>query len=209
MLLLALLACDSNTVVDQPGIVSNISTNPSQELRFYGNPSINGSDTANYQIPSFSFLDQDSQIITNSTFSDKVYVVDFFFTSCPTICPKVKQQMLRLYEKFEGNQEVAFLSHSIDTRHDSVPVLKDYANKMEVSSDRWHFVTGNKDDIYEMADAYFIVAKEDPTAPGGFDHSGRLILIDKNRHVRAHCNGTDPEDVDRMMADINLLLNEK
>jgi protein SCO1/2 len=103
---------------------------------------------------------------------------------------------------------VLLLSHSIDTRNDTVPALKSHADKLGIETARWHLVTGNKDSIYTIADDYFSVATENPEAPGGFDHSGRLILVDKNRHVRAFCDGTDSEDVDRFMLDIDRLLKE-
>ncbi|MEM8908929.1 MAG: SCO family protein, partial [Bacteroidota bacterium] len=118
----------------------------SEALPILGNKDVVDGKTIHHTIPDFQFVDQDSSIITNTTFKDKAYIVDFFFTSCPTICPKVKQQMLRIYDRFETEERLKLLSHSIDTRNDSVPRLKQYAEKLEVSSDRWHFVTGKKDD---------------------------------------------------------------
>lgn len=162
-----------------------------------------------HQIPDFDFINQDSQRVTNATFADKAYVADFFFTSCPTICPKVKQQMLRIHERFKEEDQLLLLSHSIDTRYDTVPVLKAYAEKLGVSSEKWHFVTGEHDEIYEIADDYFSIAIVNPDAPGGFDHSGRLILVDQNRHVRAFCDGTDPASVDAFMDDIDQLLKQE
>lgn len=178
------------------------------KLPIIGHPVIENGDTSYHTIPDFSFINQDSQIITPSTFEDKIYVADFFFTSCPTICPVVKSQMLRIYERFESENRLLFLSHSVDGRRDSVPRLKVYADNLGVSSDRWHFVTGKISEIYEIAEDYFSVAKEDPEAPGGYDHSGRLILVDKNKHVRSFCDGTNAEEVDRFMMDIEKLLNE-
>lgn len=164
-------------------------------------------DTTYHVIPDFQFINQDSMVITNETFKDKVYVADFFFTSCPTICPKTAQQMLRLYKRYEAEDRVALLAHSIDTKHDTVPRLKEYANSLEVSAPKWHFVTGVKSEIYEIADDYMSIAIEDPDAPGGFDHSGWFILVDKDRHIRSFCNGTDPESVDKFMKDIDWLLD--
>jgi len=181
----------------------------SGKLQILGNRDIVNGDTVYHTVPAFSFINQDSQIITNKTFDNKVYIVDFFFTHCPTICPKVKKQMLRVHDKFKSNDKVVLLSHSIDTKNDSVPVLKKYASKLEVASDKWHFVTGEKDAIYEIADDYFSVAIENPDAPGGFDHSGRLILVDENKYVRSFCNGTDAKSVDKFMLDIEKLLAEK
>ena len=181
---------------------------PSGPLPILGNRDVVNGDTIYPTVRDFAFVDQDSQVVTNATFKDKAYVVDFFFIHCPTICPKVKANGLRVYEKYKNDQRVLLLSHSIDTRNDTVPALKRHAEKLGIETARWHLVTGNKDSIYTIADDYFSVATENPEAPGGFDHSGRLILVDKNRHVRAFCDGTDSEDVDRFMLDIDRLLKE-
>ncbi|MFM9947335.1 MAG: SCO family protein [Saprospiraceae bacterium] len=163
-------------------------------------------DTIYHTIPDFSFLNQDSLEVTNATFAGKAYVADFFFTSCPTICPKVKQQMMRLYEKYRNDDRLLLLSYTIDPKRDTVGKLRDFAGRMGVTSDKWHFVTGDKDKIYALADDYMSIATENPEAPGGFDHSGWLLLIDKDRHIRAYCNGTKPEEVTRFMEDIDWLL---
>lgn len=177
-------------------------------LPIYGQVEVVEGDTIYHQIRDFEFINQDSQVINNQTFSDKIYVADFFFTSCPTICPKVKQQMLRIQERFAQDDRLLLLSHSIDTRRDSVPVLKRYANKLNIEQDKWHLVTGPKKEIYDIAADYFSIAKEDDNAPGGYDHSGYIILIDKNRHIRAYCDGTDAKQVDQFMDNIDKLLSE-
>ncbi|MCB0571706.1 MAG: SCO family protein [Phaeodactylibacter sp.] len=177
-----------------------------QPLPILGDNKVNGSDTLYHQIPDFAFVDQDSNLVTNATFDGKAYVADFFFTSCPTICPKVKKQMLRLYDKYQGDNRLMLLSYSIDPKRDTVGRLKVYAENLGVSANRWHFVTGDKDKTYQLAEDYLSIAREDPNAPGGFDHSGWLLLVDKNRHIRSFCDGTDPEKVDRFMKDIDWLL---
>jgi len=177
-------------------------------LPILGEKDMENGDTIYHSIPDFSFLDQDSQVVTNETFAGKAYIVDFFFISCPSICPKVTRQMLRLYERFKNDGNLVLLAHTIDTKHDTPERLKEYATNLGVDSKKWHFVTGDKDAIYGIADDYFSVATENPNSPGGFDHSGRLILVDKNRHVRSFCDGTDPKSVDRFMKDISLLLKE-
>ena len=179
-----------------------------KKLPVIGNKEVLDGDTIYHTIPDFSFIDQDSNIVNNETFDDKVYVVDFFFISCPTICPKTTKQMLRIYDKFQNEDRLKLLAHTVDPKRDSVAALNRYARNLNVSSDKWHFVTGEKFDLYEIADDYFSIAKEDPDAPGGFDHSGRFILVDKNRMVRSFCDGTDPGDVDRFMEDIQILLDE-
>jgi protein SCO1/2 len=165
-------------------------------------------DTVYHSIPEFSFINQDSTVVNNETFEGKAYIVDFFFISCPTICPKVKKQMLRLSEEFKDEPNLALLSHTIDTKRDTIARLKNYARNLGVGAPQWHFVTGDESGIYDIADDYFSIAVKDPTAPGGFDHSGRLILVDKDKHVRAFCDGTDPESVDKFMEDIRKLLKE-
>jgi len=196
-LLLVLLAAASQNCSNEPEELPILS--PKKEVNGEG---------VHEKIPDYSFVNQDSQIVTPATFENKAYVADFFFTSCPTICPVMTQNMLRIYRKFEQDSRLLLLSHTIDPARDSVGQLKHYADNIGVSGDKWHFVTGNKDDIYGIADDYFNVIVEDPTLPEGFDHSGRLVLVDENRHIRAYCNGTDREEVDLFIKDIERLLHE-
>lgn len=161
-----------------------------------------------HQIRDFDFVNQDSQRVTNETFAGKAYVVDFFFISCPTICPKLTKQMLRVHNRFETDDRLLLLSHSIDTKYDTIPRLKAYAENLGVSSNKWHFVTGEKDEIFGIGEDYFSVAVDDPDAPGGFDHSGYIILVDANKHIRSYATGTDPESVDKFMEDVDRLLAE-
>lgn len=198
------------TVLVVSGLAACFQTPEHRVLPILGERDISpAGDTMYPTVPDFSFVDQDSQVVTNATFAGKIYVVDFFFIHCPTICPKVKKNGLRLYEKYKNDERVVLLSHSIDTKHDTVAALHRHAQKLGIDSKKWHLVTGVKDEIYGIADNYFSVATEDPDAPGGFDHSGRLILVDKNRHVRSFCDGTDAADVDRFMKDIDVLLAEQ
>lgn len=166
-------------------------------------------DTIYHQIPNFSFINQDSQQVSSQTLAGKIYVSDFFFTTCPSICPKMKSQMLRVYEKFKNNDQIVLLSHTIDPEHDSVAVLRDYAERLGVNSNKWQFVTGAKDSIYDIAAKYMVSAAEDENEAGGFVHSGAFILVDTNRHVRGIYDGTNPEQVDQLIKDIPILLAEK
>ena len=177
-----------------------------QTLPYLGQHEIDGQDTVYHTIPDFTFIDQDSNLVTNATFEGKAYLADFFFISCPTICPKVKKQMLRIFEQYKGNDELMLLSHTIDPKRDTVGRLKSYAQNLGVDNGQWRFVTGEMDEIYEIADDYMSIAKEDPNAPGGFDHSGWILLIDKTGHIRSYADGTDPEKVDRLLEDIEWLL---
>jgi len=163
-------------------------------------------DTSYYQIPSFGFWNQDSALITEKVSESKVYVADFFFTSCPTICPKMKRNMRSLYDSFEENDQVIFLSHSIDPKRDSVDKLHSYAESLEVSSKKWHFLTGEKSSLYNIAKAYMVSAAEDPKAPGGYIHDGAFILIDQQRRIRGYYDGTLKEDTELLKNDIKRLL---
>lgn len=200
--------CHRYTIILICAFLAACSGHHDDQLPILGNYEVRDGDTIHHEIPEFRFIDQDSQWVTKETFADHIYVADFFFTSCPSICPKVKKQMLRIYDKYQDNPHIKFLSHSIDTRRDTVLRLRQYANNLGVSSDFWHFVTGDKDSLFNIANDYFVSALEDAGAPGGFDHSGRLILVDKHGHIRSFCNGTDPAEVDAFMKDIEKLLSE-
>ena len=166
-------------------------------------------DTVYHTIAHFEFVDQDSAKVTPDTFEGKVYVADFFFTSCPTICPVMKREMLRVYGAYEQNDEVMILSHSIDPDHDTVAVLRNYAERLGAKSSKWRFVTGDKDAIYEHAfSSYKVEASESPLAPGGFLHSGAFLLIDKEARIRGVYDGTEPDQVNDLIADIPKLLKE-
>lgn len=167
------------------------------------------SDTIYPAVPPFSFTDQDSLPVNEKSFAGKIYVADFIFLSCPNICPKMTTEMTKVYRSFKTDDRVYFLSHTIDPEDDSIPRLKAYAASLEVSSPKWRFVTGSQDTIYHLAEkGYFSTAYKDSTAPGGFVHSGGLLLVDKQRHIRGVYNGTEPKETDRLINDINILLKE-
>lgn len=161
----------------------------------------------NIDVP-YTFTDQDGTAVSQALFSGKVYVADFFFTSCPTICPLMKSQMLRVYKAFSDQDDILLLSHSIDPEHDTVEVLHDYAQRLEISSNRWHMVTGPKREIYDTAQRYMLAAMEDKQAPGGFIHSGSFCLVDRKGKIRGYYRGTEEEAVDQLIKDIKRLLNE-
>lgn len=165
-------------------------------------------DTLYHQIPNFTFLNQDSTLITDKDFESKVYVANFFFTHCPSICPTMQRNLLKVYEKYKGNEKVAFLSHSIDFKYDSPSVLKSYATKLGVDNAQWQFVTGSKQDIYGIAEKYLVYTKEDAAAPGGYDHQGYLVLIDTQKRIRGAYDGTNEEQVAQLFTDLETLLQE-
>lgn len=168
-------------------------------------------DTVYHTIPDYNFVDQDSVTVTPKTFENKVYIADFFFGTCPTICPLMKAQMLRVYDRFKDNPEFGILSHTIDPDHDTVAYLKDYSERIGIMDNSvWHFVTGNKEEIYELGTAagYMVPVGEDASAPGGYIHSGAFILVDKERRIRGFYDGTKANEVDILMNDIDRLLAE-
>lgn len=165
-------------------------------------------DTVYHTIDSFVFVDQDSNRVSRATVDGKVYVADFFFTTCPSICPIMATQMLRVYEKYKDREDFMILSHSIDPEYDTVALLRDYAQRLGVTEgSNWRFLTGTETDVYELGEGkYFATAQPDQTAPGGYLHSGAFLLIDRLGRIRGHYDGTKPEEVDKLMNDIDILL---
>lgn len=161
-------------------------------------------------IPDFSFTNQDGQTVTQQAVAGKVYVADFFFVTCPTICPIMKRNLKKVYDLYHENPNVRLLSHSIDPDHDTPAVLKQYAADLGVQGTMWQFLTGDKTQIYDIAEKHYLVtAGEDSTAAGGYIHSGALVLVDKHRHVRGLYDGTKDEGVQKLIADIPKLLQEE
>lgn len=165
-------------------------------------------DTVYHQIAPFSFYDQEGDVITNQEVEGKVYVADFFFTSCPTICPIMKKEMLRVYDKFHDKPDFKILSHTIDPVHDTVALLKDYALRLGVEdASTWHFLTGDQQKIFEIGQtSYLTTAMEDKDEPGGLLHSGAFVLIDQEGYIRGIYDGTRTDQVDKLIADIPKLL---
>jgi protein SCO1/2 len=191
-----------------------ISCSEKKELPYLGPKTIQivagKSDTIYHKIPAFQFLNQDSVWVNERTFNNQIYVADFFFTSCPTICPKMKTQMLRLYERYQKNTSVGLVSYSIDPDFDRPYRLKTYAQKLQIKAPKWNLLTGDKKAIYQLGEkSYMVTAQEDKNEAGGFVHSGAFILVDKNKHVRGIYDGTKSEEVDHLMEDMETLLKEK
>lgn len=165
-------------------------------------------DTLYHVIPDFNFTDQEGKGVSQEDLTGKIYVADFFFTSCPSICPKMKAQMVRLHDEFLSDDRVMLLSHSIDPEHDSVAVLRAYADALGVNPKRWRMLTGDKTNIYAQAEKYLVSVGEDETAPGGYIHGGHFILVDPQHRIRGYYDGTLTEDVDQLMIDMQKLLAE-
>lgn len=181
-----------------------------QKLPIFGEKEVTPTDTVYHTIGNFRFVNQDSNVVTNETVRNKIYVADFFFTSCRTICPVMKTQMMRVYEAVEDDPEVLLLSHTIDPEYDTVGLLHDYAERLGVKSDKWHFLTGQKDSIYYLAQtSYFATAMEAESEPDGFIHSGAFLLIDKEGRIRGKYDGTKEEEVNKLIKDIEILKRER
>lgn len=171
------------------------------------------------KVPPFEFTNQDSKLITNSFYEGKVYVVEFFFTTCPTICPKMNENMLKIQNEFYGNLDFGIASFSINPKFDTPEILKEYAETHGATSKNWNFLTGDQDKIYELANTGFtLYAGEDSNAEGGFEHSGMFALVDKKGNIRsrldeygnpiAFYDGLDQKGVQQIKEDIKILLKE-
>lgn len=166
-------------------------------------------DTLYATVPPFSFINQEGDTVTQDLVQHKIYVADFFFVSCPTICPIMKREMLRVYQAYKGDTSLYLLSHTIDPQHDTIALLKQFATDLGVEGKQWQFLTGQREKIYEMAEkGYYATALPDSTEPGGFVHSGGFILVDRQGRVRGIYDGTDAQKVDELIADIALLKQE-
>ncbi len=187
--LLAMLGCKTNN----------------DELPYLGQSMIENGKEIHHYVGKFKHYNQDSIQMTNESLKEYIYVTDFFFTSCPSICPKVKKQMLKIYNEVKNDPQIKLVSFSIDPKRDTVKKLKLYADNLGIDHNKWYFLTGDKDETLALANSYFVAAFEDASAPGGFDHSGKIILVDKEGHVRSFSEGTDSEDTPKIIADIKKL----
>ena len=166
-------------------------------------------DTLYHEVPEFSFINQNNQVVTSNHFEDRVYVADFFFTSCQSICPIMSSQLERVQAKYRENNLVAILSHTVDPESDSVEVLRSYATLHEALDNKWEFITGNKKEIYEIArKGYFVSASEGDGGDEDFIHSPYFVLVDTKKHLRGFYDGTDSLEVNKLLVDIDVLLAE-
>ena len=164
----------------------------------------------NHKISDFELVNQNGATITQATFDNKIYVADFFFTRCGTICPLMTTHMYALQNAFLNDEEVLLLSHSVTPVLDSVPVLKRYAENKGVLAAKWHLVTGPKKQIYDLArKSYFAVLDEGDGGEQDFIHTEQFVLVDQKKRIRGYYDGTDPKEIERILADISLLKKEK
>ena len=192
-------------------------SNTTKVLPIYGNRSaetktVNGqqiTDTVYQTVPAFKFVNQYGDSVGSKNLKNDIYVADFFFTSCPSICPVMQRNMLNVYNAFKDTADVKIISFTIDPKHDTTAVLKKYADKLGVSGNSWWFLNGGKDKVYELATkSYLVGVTQDSTAAGGYVHQGYFVLIDKQQRIRGSYDGTDPKQVDQLIADIKTLKAE-
>jgi protein SCO1/2 len=163
-----------------------------------------------HKIANFELINQQGDTITNLQFENSIYVADFFFTTCRSICPKMTKQMARVQEAFLANADVKLLSHSVTPEIDSVAVLANYANEFGALANKWHLVTGPKPHIYELArKSYFAVTDVGNGDKLDFIHTENFVLVDKNKQIRGFYDGTSTEEVDQLIADIQLLIDQE
>ncbi len=163
-----------------------------------------------HRIADFSLVNQNGQTISQDNYKDKIYVADFFFTTCLTICPIMTDHMVVIQEQLKDDQEVLLLSHSVTPEIDSVAQLKKYALEKGVNDAKWNLVTGDKKQIYQLARKSYLAVKEDGDGgPHDMIHTENFILIDKKRRIRGFYDGTNREDIDKLMDDIKILKRER
>lgn len=166
-----------------------------------------------HTIGNFSFTDQEGKTITQNNVKGKVFVAEYFFTTCGTICPKMTAQMERVHKTYKENSKVAILSFTVDPDTDTVEQLNNYAKKHHADSKSWHFLTGEKEDLYALARKSFFVLKPAETENQGdvgsdFIHTNNFVLVDKKMRIRGYYDGTSVKEVDQLIHDIQLLLEE-
>jgi len=176
-------------------------TVPVESLPIYGESNDDGTQ---HIVSDFTLINQDGKEVSIDDYKDKVFVADFFFATCQSICPVMSNQMERIAGHFKNNPDVKLLSHSVKPDEDSVPVLKQYAIDHNADASQWNFVRGDVENINQLAIQSYLMADTNTT----FVHTQFFALIDKQRRIRGYYDGTDSTDVNKLMKDINVLLKE-
>ncbi|MBA2611674.1 MAG: SCO family protein [Bacteroidetes bacterium] len=178
-------------------------------LPVFGEKKKSNTDTIYHSIGEFSFTDQFGQTINNKTVENKIYVADFFFATCQSICPEMTTNLKDVQKAFEGDDSLLILCHTVNPLHDTVEVLNAYSNLYGAKKNKWYFLTGNKQQIYDLAkNSYLVNALQEDGSPEGFLHSELLLLIDKQGRIRGMYDGTDKVQVQKLIKDIKLLKTE-
>lgn len=161
-----------------------------------------------HTVGDFSLTNQNGETVTQATYDNKIYIADFFFTTCQTICPIMTGNMVLLQKKLRNNPEVLLLSHTVMPEIDNVQQLKKYAIEKKIDSNKWNLVTGAKKEIYTLARKQYLAAKENPDDPLGLVHTENFVLIDAQKRIRGFYDGTLAQEMDRVIHDISVLQNE-
>ncbi len=178
-------------------------------LPIYGEKKIIDGDTIYHQIASFNLTNQIGQVVNQNTTKNKIYIANFFFASCQSICPMMSNQLQEVQKAFLADDSVLILSHSVNPLHDTVAVLSNYADTYGAKTNKWHLLTGNKKQIYDLAKtSYLVNAFEDDGSPEGFLHSELFLLIDKKARIRGMYDGTNTAEVKKLIEDVKLLKQE-
>lgn len=165
--------------------------------------------TAPHRVPDFAFTDQTGGMVDQNTISDKIYVAEFFFTTCPGICPTLTRHTKRIQKAFAEDEDVMILSHTVYPEHDSVPVLNAFGEMHEINPEKWKLLTGSKKDLYGISrNGYFAISYEPDLSEYGFIHTENVVLVDKERRLRGIYTGTKPHEINRLIEDIRVLKNE-
>lgn len=167
-----------------------------------------------HRINEFSFTNQNGETITLDDVKGKIFVAEYFFTTCQTICPIMTEEMMRVQKRFKGNDEIKILSFTVDPEVDDVEIMSAYAKKHNAVDGQWHFLTGDKKDLYRLArNSFFVLKPAEATnlgdAGSDFIHTNNFVLVDKELRIRGYYDGTSSEEIDVLMEDIELLINEK
>jgi protein SCO1/2 len=178
-------------------------------LPIYGEKKIIVGDTFYHQIASFNLTNQIGQVVNQNTTKNKIYIANFFFATCQSICPMMSNQLQEVQKAFLADDSVLILSHSVNPLHDTVAVLNNYADTYGAKTNKWHLLTGNKKQIYDLAKtSYLVNAFEDDGSPEGFLHSELFLLIDKKARIRGMYDGTNTAEVKKLIEDVKLLKQE-
>lgn len=161
-----------------------------------------------HTVGDFELINQNGEIITQNDYKDKIYVTDFFFSSCQTICPIMTDNMVKVQDTFIDNNDIMFLSLSVTPDIDSIPILREYANKKGVIDSKWNITTGDKEHIYKLArNSFFAVSDQGDGGLQDFIHTPNFILVDKKKQIRGVYNGTDNDEILRLINDIKVLIH--
>ncbi len=166
-----------------------------------------------HKVANFSFTNQEGKTITQDDVKGKICVVEYFFTTCKGICPRMNENMTKVYGAFRGNDDIKILSHTVDPKKDTVEAMRDYALRFDADPKQWMFLTGDKKELYDMARYSYLVTAVDDTGTvdiqSDFIHTDRFVLVDRDGHIRGQYKGTDMGDINRLIGDIKELLKEK